>query len=426
MFQTVKKRVYFLIARYFRFWATIQLKRWGPKVIVITGSAGKTTLLHLVEAQLGESAHYSHHANSSFGIPFDILGLQAIQQSRAEWFGLFVLAPLALLKRPYKQSLYVVEVDADRPFEAQFLAQLLHPAVTLWVSALNSHTAGYDSMVRSGNFKTVREAVAHEYGNMAAATTDLVVLDGDNSFMREESKRVQADVKYVNIGDLKEYSLTKDMTKFSFGDLTYQIPALLPRDNFYQVAMADALVRHLGKQPDYSYVNFRMPPGRSNTFEGIRGTTLFDSTYNNSNIDSLRSVLQVFNDFPGEHKWAVVGDLLEQGDEEEAEHKKIPQAFLGVRLDRIILIGPRIAKHAAPLLAKGLDKNTKLVVFTEPKQVLEYLLENLKGGETVLFKGVRYLEGVIEPLLARRADAEQLVRRGKLWDKKRATWGLGK
>ena len=58
------------------FCAQIQLFLWKPRIIVITGSSGKTTLLHLIEAQLGNRAKYSHFANSSFGIPFDILGLK--------------------------------------------------------------------------------------------------------------------------------------------------------------------------------------------------------------------------------------------------------------------------------------------------------------------------------------------------------------
>ncbi len=415
-----------MVARYFRFWAKIKLKRWNPKVIAITGSAGKTTLLHLVEAQLGGEAHYSHHANSSFGVPFDILGLHAIENSRSEWFGLFILAPLALLKPTYHQQIYVVEVDADRPYEAQFLAKLLRPSVTLWVSALHSHTAQYDKSVGGGGFKTVREAVAYEYGNMAEATSDLVILDGDNQLVTDQANRIHAKIKPIKIDQLKDYRLTKDQTEFTFSEKTYTIPALLPRNNFYQLAMADALMKYLGKQPDYNYHNFAMPPGRSNTFKGIRGATLFDSTYNNSNIDSLTSVLQIFQDYPADHKWAVVGDMLEQGEGEATEHEKIAKALAEIDVDRIILIGPRIAEHTAPLLTGELSKNTELTVFTEPADVLKYMLENIKGGETILFKGVRYLEGVIEPLLADKSDADHLVRRGPMWDKKRAAWGLGK
>lgn len=424
MLNTLKNHLYFFVACYFRFWARIRLKSWAPKVIVITGSAGKTTLLHLVEAQLGAKAHYSHHANSSFGVPFDILGLQPNIQSRSDWFGLFVLAPLALLKRPYKERFYVVEVDADRPHEAQFLAQLLKPLLTLWVSALHSHTAQYDKTVRLGKFTDVRQAVAYEYGNMAAATSDLVVLDGDNPLMVKQEKRITAHVERILQRQLKKYEITTQKTTFTFDSKTYVVPALLPKNNFYQLAMVDALLAYLEETPDYGYKNFVMPPGRSNTFPGIRGTTLFDSTYNNSNIDSLISILQVFDDYPAAHKWAVVGDMLEQGTEEGEEHQKVVDVLLKTQAERIILIGPRMAKHAAPLLAEKLSENVDLVVFTKPTEVLDYLLSNLQGGETVLFKGVRYLEGVIEPLLANKADADQLVRRGSVWDKKRAVWGL--
>ena len=70
----LKKKFYFVAAGYFKFFANISLKRWHPRIIIITGSAGKTTMLNLVESQLGDKAHYSHNANSAFGIAFDVLG----------------------------------------------------------------------------------------------------------------------------------------------------------------------------------------------------------------------------------------------------------------------------------------------------------------------------------------------------------------
>ena len=48
------------------------LKSWKPYIIVVTGSSGRTTLLHLIESQIGDKAKYSHHTNSAYGIPFDI------------------------------------------------------------------------------------------------------------------------------------------------------------------------------------------------------------------------------------------------------------------------------------------------------------------------------------------------------------------
>src|SRR3989304_7990628 len=93
MFQKIKKVLYFPLAYYFRFFAQIKLARWNPRIIVVTGSSGKTTLLHLIKSQLREKAYYSHHANSSYGIPFDILGMTRKTLMLYEWLELFLKAP---------------------------------------------------------------------------------------------------------------------------------------------------------------------------------------------------------------------------------------------------------------------------------------------------------------------------------------------
>src|SRR5258708_18511528 len=109
MIAKLKRLLYFPIASYFRFFAAIHLRRWNPRIIVVTGSNGKTTLLHMLESQIGEKAKYSHHANSSYGIPFDILDLHRKSLLHSEWFGLLLKAPLLAFKKPPKERLYVVE-----------------------------------------------------------------------------------------------------------------------------------------------------------------------------------------------------------------------------------------------------------------------------------------------------------------------------
>ena len=135
MIKQIKSALYFPIAYYFRFWAWIQLNSWKPRIIVITGSSGKTTLLRLIESQLGDKAKYSHQANSSYGIPFDILGLKRISLMLDEWPYLFLLAPFKAFRKAPKEKLYIVEADCDRPYEGKFLASLLKPEITLWISS---------------------------------------------------------------------------------------------------------------------------------------------------------------------------------------------------------------------------------------------------------------------------------------------------
>jgi UDP-N-acetylmuramyl pentapeptide synthase len=424
MIRTLKRRLYFVGAWYFAFWARLKLARWKPRVIVVTGSAGKTTLLHLIEAQLGEAAHYSHHANSAYGIPFDILGLPGVQNSRADWLKLFLAAPFKSLSKPYAQKLYVAEVDADRPHEGKFLARLLKPEVTLWVSTLHTHTAQFDRLVGNGRFRAVEDAVSAEYGHLLAATKELVVINGDSERMVAEAKRSAAPVRKVLQHDLMGYDLRHNATAFSFGGQTYTVPTLQPRTVYYQVAMVDILLKHLRKQADPNYVAFHQPPGRSNVFAGINGTTLIDSTYNNSNVDSLVGVVELFEQYPAKQKWLVLSDMIEQGNNEAREHAKIAPALEQTHFDHIILMGPRLKAHTAPLLDKELRARTDIIVVDGPKDVLDVLQRQLKGGEAVAFKGVRFLEGVIEKLLADPGDRALLVRREPMWQRRRAKWGL--
>ena len=70
------------------------MRRWHPRVVAVTGSVGKTTMLNLIEQQLGKKAHYSHNANSAYGIAFDVVGLGGVTGSKLQWLYLFVMVPL--------------------------------------------------------------------------------------------------------------------------------------------------------------------------------------------------------------------------------------------------------------------------------------------------------------------------------------------
>src|SRR3989338_3753564 len=151
----IKSAMYFPLASYFRFWASIKLSRWHPKIIVITGSNGKTFLLSLFRHQLGDQACYTFGANSAFGIPFHILNLHRLSYSLWEWLPFFFKAPLAAWGKTPSQKLFFVEADCDRTGEGKFLASFLRPDITLWQNV---------SLTHSGNFspQTI-ESIASEF-----------------------------------------------------------------------------------------------------------------------------------------------------------------------------------------------------------------------------------------------------------------------
>lgn len=410
MFQSVKRLLYFPLAYYFRFFAQIKLSRWKPRVIVVTGSSGKTTLLSLIEAQLGNRAKYSHHANSSYGIPFDILGLERKTLLPIEWLELFLKAPFLTFSKVPTQKIYIVETDCDRPFEGVFLSTLLKPEVTIWLSSSRTHSMNFDYLVEQGKFKNVDEAIAYEYGFFLEATGELVIVNSDVELITKQIKRSKARVTHVSKKDLKYFKIKGEGEKF-----------LLPDATDYSITATLSLVNYLGVPFDESFAKFSIPPGRSSILKGIKNTTIIDSSYN-SNLGSATEVINIFNKIKADKKWAVIGDMLEQGKEEEEEHKKLANLICDSKYERVVLLGPRIIKHGFKTLENHYKEN--VMAFTSPKEVLEYLKDNIEGGETILFKGARFLEGVIENLLLNPDEAIKLARREKVWEIRREKWRL--
>lgn len=421
MFQDLKKALYFPLAYYFRFFAKIKLGRWKPRVVVITGSSGKTTLLHLIEAQIGETARYSHHANSSYGIPFDILGLERKTLMAYEWFELFLTTPFLALSRVPKQKIYIVEADCDRPGEGQFLSSLLKPEVTIWLSTSRTHSMNFDKLVEQGKFPNVEDAIAHEYGYFLDATDKLAIYNSDSKLISEQLNRTKVKKIGISNKSLEQYEVLNESTTFKISNKIYKFNFLLPEAVSYSISATLSLIQYVKLPFDDKFSRFEIPPGRSSTFEGVRNTTIIDSSYN-TGLNAMIEIINMFNKIDAKEKWIVIGDILEQGKQEQEEHEKLAQELLEIPVERIILLGPRVIKYTLPILKKAGLPN--IVGFEKPNDVLDYLKSNLQGGEIILFKGARFLEGVIENLLANKADVEKLSRREKIWEIRRKKWGL--
>jgi UDP-N-acetylmuramoyl-tripeptide--D-alanyl-D-alanine ligase len=415
-----KKALYIVVAKYFRFWANISLSRWRPRVIAITGSVGKTTMLHLVETQLAGDAHYSHFANSAFGVAFDIVGLRGVTSSKWRWLYLSIAVPVRALTFTHTEKFYVVEVDGERPREATLLAEWLKPEVTLWVSVGRSHAAYYDKLVANGAFTTVDDAIAHEFASLPRYTQKLVVIDGSSTLMQRYTTGLNATVTEVHQSSLRAYHVTPDTTTFetTSGAFTFHDP--MPMENYLQLTMLEQLMMHLERPVNHDLSTFVAPVGRNHFLRGARGVKLIDSTYN-AHLISMTSMINMLTEMPVDHKWVVLGDMVEQGDSETEEHTKLGELLATTDFERIVLVGRRVSAYTLPAIG---GENDRVISFTKTQDALAYLKKHLSGDETVLFKGSQYLEWVVEKLLADPADASQLARQDKAARKRRASWGL--
>ncbi len=417
MLRPLKNLLYFVVARYFRFFAAIRLAKWHPRVVVVTGSNGKTTALNLIEVQLGRSARYSHGANSSFGIPFDILGLTRESYSVFEWFTLAVRAPFAAFEEPYKEELYIVEADCDRPYEGIFLSELLAPEVTVWLSSARTHSMNFEKVINEMNFRNVDEAIAHEFGYFAEHTSKLVIMNGDEPLIQHQMRRARAEVRVLKESELlRTHKMTLAGSEFAIDGTTFTVPYLLPKEVWYAIAASTIVADYFGITPKTDLKALVMPPGRSSVFRGVKNTMIVDSSYNAS-VGSVEAILHMVKEIAAPAKWLVLGDLTEQGSFEKEEHEKIAEIAHGVDFAKIILVGPRLRRYALPHLPDA-------VAFDQPRAARDYIEKNLAGGELLVFKGARFLEGIIERLLADKKDIAKLCRREAVWQKRREKWHL--
>lgn len=459
----IKSLLYFPVAKYFCFWAGIRLRRWKPRIVVVTGSSGKTTLLHMLEAQLGERAVYSHHANSAYGIPFFILDLHRKSYRSIEWVSLSINAILHAFKTPPKEKIFVVEADTDRWGEGKFLAEFLKPEVVLWTSVGRTHSMNFEGvnsqhplgvklkskapanelplLLGEGRgevamFESVDEVIAYDFGYFLEYCIGLAVINADSELERIQIKRSKAKIISIRKkDDLTLYDLNKNKTRFHIRRETFSFDALLPEEIFYSIVMCVEVCEYFKIPFDRKFSNLQLPPGRSSIFKGIKDTIIIDSSYN-ANLSSMKAILHMYKKMHGENKWVVLGDMLELGEKEREEHERLGELLSGMDLERIILVGKRVGEftYASLMQSEKLKmqnnnlkfktkENNNVIIekFLDRGDVLEYIKKNLKGGEIILFKGSQslYLEDIIEDLLKNKKDAELLSRRGEFWEKKR-------
>jgi UDP-N-acetylmuramyl pentapeptide synthase len=410
---------FFPVANYFKVFAQIRLKRWNPQVVVITGSSGKTTLLHLIESQLQSKAKYSHHANSAMGIPFDILELSRKTFMPTEWFLLFVLAPLRAFQKPFPEKIYIVEADADRPGEAKFLAKFLRPDITVWLNVSRTHSQNFEKLVPA-NFKTVDEAIAYEFGHFLENTKSLAIINSDSELITNQSQRTKAKIEKIQIEDLDKYKLSESFTEFTINGCGYKFKNILPKEIIYSLKATLLLLEYLQVKQDKLFSKFQMPPGRSTILKGIKNTTIIDSSYN-ANLGSMIALINLIKSYPSKDKWLVLGDMLEQGKLEKEEHEKLAEEILSLNPEKVILIGRLVSLYTYPKLKAVTQDNNKIQAFSKLKDVLDYLVNNLKGNETILFKASQsiMLDAVIEQLLQDKSNSNKLCRREEYWATKR-------
>ncbi|MGA2888388.1 MAG: UDP-N-acetylmuramoyl-tripeptide--D-alanyl-D-alanine ligase [Terracidiphilus sp.] len=352
-------------------------RRWGRRVVAVTGSAGKTTTKEAVAAALGAK--------------FKVLKSQG---NLNNGFGL----PLQLLRLENEHEIAVIEMGMNHSGEIAALARIAAPD---WGVITNVGTAHIE------NFADGQAGIARAKLELVQALppTGVAFLNSDDAYVSQFGRDFPGRVVYFGAGPCADPQLldaSEDLAglhvRFRAGDIKDQLTLnLLGAHNASNVLAGLAVALEAGVDLGAAVAALQsLSAGdkRGEVIE-IRGATILNDSYN-SNPEALRSMIRTLAARPAKRRILVAGEMLEMGEHGPALHTACGRAAAEAGLDLVAGVQGN-AEHLAAAACTG---GVAALFLPDAEAAGRWLKLNLRKGDVVLVKGSRgvHLERAIETL----------------------------
>ena len=347
-------------------------------VVAVTGSAGKTTTRELIKAclsPLGAIESSVGNENNDIGVPRTML------RSNSSHAGL------------------VLEMGMRGLGEIHRLSVCAEPDVAVITNIGTAHIG------RLGSRAAIAQAKC-EITDRLKPSGLLVIPAGDPLLEAEVSRVWSGRVQRVALSDdpLEPGTPAPDWVAQLQGqsiELASQglklTNPLEGRHNARNFLLALAAAQELGVTAEQLRdLSVSLPGGRARRLS-INGVSVLDETYNAS-PEAMLASLELLKQQPGGHRYAVVGTMLELGDQSLSLHRQVGEKATALGLDGLVVVASEPEASAVMQGAAGLSK---LVCVASPEAAAEPLKQWLRPGDHVLLKASRgiALERLI-PLLS--------------------------
>ena len=412
--------------------AKMILKKYKPDVIGVTGSFGKTSAKEAIYTVLSSKFNVRRNIknyNNEIGLPLTIIGASSGGRSIWGWLGVFIkaLVLLSWREKNYPEIL-VLEMAVDRPGDMAYLTDLAPCKIGVVTGIGPVHIEYFKTLERIAKEKAI--IVSHIDKNGWA------VLNCDNEYVCAMGNLTRARVLTYGINnyevDIKasEISVSQyengKISGLSF-KLFYKgssVPVLLPNILGEHLIYSALSAAAIGSIYDMNMVDmasalrtFKAPKGRMNLIDGIKDTHIIDDTYN-SGPDSTLAALNVLGKIVTDnHKFAVLGDMLELGDYTESSHRSVGKSVYDNQIDYLITVGERAEFMASEAEKQGLSKDHIFIFYDVAKAGL-FLQDKIEAGDFALVKGSQgmRMEKIVKEVMAEPLKAgELLVRQDEEW-----------
>ena len=356
-------------------------------VIALTGTNGKTTTKELIREVLSKRYKVTAtegNLNNSIGVP------------------------LTLLKINSETQIAVVEMGASHPGDIKELVNIALPNFGLITNVGKAHLLGF------GSFEGVM-ATKGELYDYLRRTADKIFLNVDNPHlcamaaersMQHDSERpdqslvIPYGLGYAHAQVLPsnpENPFLRIAVPVAEGESVTIATNLVGSYNADNVMAAIAVGRHFGVtlEETVAAIEAYVPSNNRSQMTKTDRNTLIVDAYN-ANPTSMEAALTNFSNVEAPTKVALLGDMLELGDESQAEHVKIAKMALSLGLERVCFVGAEFEKAVEQMEGRG----ETFCSFGTSADLALWLKENPLDSAVVLIKGSRgtRMEKVVEVL----------------------------
>jgi UDP-N-acetylmuramoyl-tripeptide--D-alanyl-D-alanine ligase len=335
--------------------------KWGGTTVAVTGSAGKTTtkdaIAHVLATELPVGRTIGN-LNNHVGVP------------------------LSILRLPDECRAAVLEMGMNHAGEIARLAEIARPDIGVVTNVGYAHVEFFDSI--DGVAAAKRELIE------ALPSSGVAVLNSDDERVvrfRERHAGRSVTFGFSETADVRaeEAEFTPDGTHFRALGVDYESP-LTGRHSVSNLLAALAVAQEFGIAPERLREAVRtFAPGkmRGEKLE-VRGVTLWNDCYN-SNPEAAESMLDVLVAAPAAQRIAVLGEMLELGQNAEQLHRRVGRYAAERGVD--LLVGVR--GSACWMVEEAKAAGARAEFFEDPADAGEFVRDVAREGDAILFKGSR-------------------------------------
>lgn len=331
--------------------------------VALTGSVGKTTTKGMIYAVLSErfnTLRTEGNLNNEIGVPKTLFRLENSHEAA------------------------VIEMGMNHFGEISRLSKTVCPDIGVITNVGTAHIENLGS--RNGILKAKSEIL----DGMKAGSP--LVINGDSDILNKVEAKDYNVIRFgLDGGDVVAENI--DPTQLGSGfTVTYKgqrAQAFVPSQgvhNVYNGLCAIAVGLLLGMSLDECVRGLRnfAPEGMRQKITSVKGMVFIEDCYN-ANLDSMCAALETLKSLKINRTVAVLGDMLELGDFSKEAHQRVGEKAFETECGMVVTFG-----EAAENITNSFIENGGFgKAFRDKAKLTDYLRENLKEGDTVLFKGSR-------------------------------------